>query len=199
MDFKLLLFLCMILLNSCAFFSEKANQSLIGLGLLKSPDNQNYSKILKEGRQLVFGQLKIILEDGDITRYCLVGLNDSFNRRAVILWGKHVGDALIDIKDKKNTLYVLSCVRPGVPERFNYFFKESSFFSEGIVNYFGVIELRFSYKEGVDPYRKDSSENYKAPWLKEVSVKYDESIKQQLENRYEVKSDAEVSIIKESK
>ncbi len=189
------LLLVLFFLGSCSFMAEKGNEGLIKLGFLKSVDNQDYGKILKEGRKLLFGHFKVTLDEKDVTKYCLVGLNNSYNRRAVILWGEKVGDAFIDVKDQSNSLYIISCVRPGISKKFTYFLKESPFSIRGKVNYFGRINLNFSSIENVDNYRKKTSENYNSPWLKSVSVKYDEVLRIQLEERYNVKSDETVSII----
>src|SRR5690606_21641148 len=159
------LLLMILLLSSCSYFSEKTRKSLVWMGVFKSPDNQNIDKILNDGRKVIFGQFNIFYDGKNLTPFCSLAFNGMVDRRGGVLYGEHIGDGIIDLKDNKNYLSIIVCVKNKYTKNFNYYFKEDFFTVDKSVSYWGVIDVHFSSNQINDEYRADISKNYRSPWI----------------------------------
>lgn len=200
MAFKknLILFL-LLLVNSCSYFGEKSRGALVWTGILKSPDNQNVQTILKEGRKVIFGQVHIYRDGKNITKYCSLGFNDLHGRRGGVLYGKHLGDAIIDIKDEENYLSMIICVKSSETNNFNYYLKPLKFKVRSDISYWGVLKVFFTSHEKQDVYRDDTDQNYNSPWIERVEYTHPEEAKQFMEKRYKMVSQDQINIFKTDK
>lgn len=186
-----------LLLSSCSYFSEKTRKSLVWLGVFKSPDNQNINDILDDGRKVIFGQFNVFYDGKNITPFCGLAFNDDSNRKTGVLYGKHVGDGIIDIKDNKNYLSIIVCVKNKYSNDFDYYLKESIFKVDKPISFWGGVDVHFSSIKKNDEYRADISKNYRSPWIEKLNYTHPADVKKTMEERYKLRSQGDVRIIKE--
>jgi len=191
------LFLMVLLLSSCSYFSEKTRKSLVWMGVFKSPDNQNINEILDDGRKVIFGQFNVFYDGINLTSFCSLAFNGMVDRRGGVLYGKHIGDGIIDLKNNKNYLSIIVCVKNKYTKNFTYYLKEDLFTLDKSVSYWGVIDIHFSSNKKNDEYRADISKNYRSPWIEKLNYTHPADVKKTMEERYKLRSQGDVRIIKE--
>lgn len=188
MSFRILI--ATLLLSGCTSIGSRLRESLIDSGVFKTTSNQNYHKILSEGRFLVFGNIQIYYNGINITEsnHCSIGVNGTVFNRGVSVF-KDKGDFVIDLNKKDNYWGIVACGMKSdqAPVRINYEFKNIDFRLDGSVGYLGSIELYYTNKKISDNYKK--YENL-SPWLEKVDYDpKDLATMKRIEETYKIKGD----------
>lgn len=184
-----------LLLSGCASFGHKIGEVLLVSGIAKTTGNQNYKKILNEGRFLLFGNIQVYYNRINITEsnHCGIGVNGTVFTRGVAIF-QDKGDFIIDLDEKDNYWGVIACGMKSdlVPVRINYEFKNIDFKLNGRVGYLGSIKLYLTDEKISDNYKK--YENL-SPWLEEVDYDpNDLATMKRIEESYKIKGDHLIDI-----
>lgn len=175
-------------LISCATIGEHIHSKLVDNGLLKTISNQDYATLKREGNFFVLGYFTILYKGLNITKNCGVGLNSSGGPGLVL---EESGGIILATKEKRNTLYSITCGKRDSNPYINYSFEDVPLFIEGTASYIGEIKVDFTDMKIADPNKKYQNVG---PWIKSISYNYDEHLKRNLEDTYKIKSDSNIKI-----
>lgn len=184
-----------LLLSGCTTVGHKIGEGLRSLGIAKTTGNQNYQKILKEGRLLVFGNIQVYVDGVNVTEsnYCVLEFNGSVFSRGVAVF-QDKGDFVIDLDKKDNFWGIVRCgvKSEHAPARIRYEFKNIDFKLNGRVGYLGSIKLYLTDEKISDNYKK--YENL-SPWLEEVDYDPNDLITmKRIEETYKIEGDHFIDI-----